>query len=287
VNRAAWQRWRAALPPLFTERVSRDPDETAEAARRRRRVVAGTSLAGAGLLGLSLSTRPGSQAFYGLTLGTAATWTVGSLASGRLHRGQMPPGHRLRRPTVVPILTGAGAFGVFYGCALVCRRIPVLDQAIGSVLRYAEHGSGPLVLATTLANGAAEEVFFRGALYSAIDSGAIDIGRIASGSIFSGPTGRPRPVLTSTAVYMLATVATRNPALVLASAAMGTLFGLQRRASGGIQAPLLTHLTWSTLMLRYLPPLFRSTVRRMDRQPGVSTKVWSPASNRSTSESST
>ena len=25
---------------------------------------------------------------------------------------------------------------------------------------------------------------------------------------------------------------------------------------GGNQAPVLTHLTWSTLMLRYLPPLF-------------------------------
>jgi uncharacterized protein len=38
---------------------------------------------------------------------------------------------------------------------------------------------------------------------------------------------------------------------------MGTLFSLQRRASGGLQAPLLTHLTWSTLMVRFLPPLFR------------------------------
>ena len=38
---------------------------------------------------------------------------------------------------------------------------------------------------------------------------------------------------------------------------MGTLLAVQRRATGGIQAPLLTHLTWSTLMLRYLPPLFR------------------------------
>ena len=37
---------------------------------------------------------------------------------------------------------------------------------------------------------------------------------------------------------------------------MGALFALQRRASGGIQAPILTHLTWSTLILRYLPPLF-------------------------------
>ena len=57
--------------------------------------------------------------------------------------------------------------------------------------------------------------------------------------------------------YSLATVATRNPALVLASGVMGTLLAVQRRATGGIQAPLLTHLTWSTLMLRYLPPLFR------------------------------
>jgi hypothetical protein len=38
---------------------------------------------------------------------------------------------------------------------------------------------------------------------------------------------------------------------------MGTLFGLQRRATQGLQAPALTHLTWSALMVRYLPPLFR------------------------------
>ncbi len=44
---------------------------------------------------------------------------------------------------------------------------------------------------------------------------------------------------------------------MLAAVVMGTLFGAQRRASGGIQAPVLTHLTWSVLMLRYLPPLFR------------------------------
>ncbi len=256
-------RLRAALLALVTERVPRDPWESPATIRRRRRVVAGTSLAGAGLLGLSLSTRPDSRAFYGLTLGTAATWTIGGFASGRLHRGRMPPSHWLRRPTVVPVATGVGAFGVFYGCALVCKRIPVLNRAIRSVLRYAEHGSGPMVLATTLANGAAEEVFFRGALYAAI--------------------GSRRPVLTSTAVYMLATTATRNPALVLASAVMGGLFGLQRRASGGIQAPILTHLTWSTLMLRYLPPLFRTAVD----QPGTPTNALSPASRRSTSDSST
>jgi hypothetical protein len=26
--------------------------------------------------------------------------------------------------------------------------------------------------------------------------------------------------------------------------------------TGGILAPMLTHLTWSVLMLRFLPPLF-------------------------------
>jgi membrane protease YdiL (CAAX protease family) len=42
---------------------------------------------------------------------------------------------------------------------------------------------------------------------------------------------------------------------------MGSLFGLQRRATGGLQAPAITHLTWSTLMLRFLPPLFRRHIR--------------------------
>jgi hypothetical protein len=37
---------------------------------------------------------------------------------------------------------------------------------------------------------------------------------------------------------------------------MGALFGMQRRLTGGIQAPVLTHVTWSALMLRFLPPLF-------------------------------
>jgi membrane protease YdiL (CAAX protease family) len=36
---------------------------------------------------------------------------------------------------------------------------------------------------------------------------------------------------------------------------MGFLFGLQRRASGGILASMVTHLTWSTVMLLALPPI--------------------------------
>jgi hypothetical protein len=47
---------------------------------------------------------------------------------------------------------------------------------------------------------------------------------------------------------------------------MGTLFGLQRRATGGVQAPMLTHLTWSVLMLCFLPPLFEPPTPRQPAQ---------------------
>ncbi len=238
------------LPDWLVEPVPRDHRETDAAFRRRRRVTAGVALGGAGLLGISLSTRPGSPAFYGLTLAVAGTWVAGGLASGPLHLGWMlTPGHQLRRPVVTPVVTGAGAFGVFYGAALVARRIPVLDRSITKVMRYAHQGSTPLVATTALANGVAEEVFFRGALYAAI--------------------GADRPVLTSTAVYALATAATRNPALLLASLVMGALFGVQRRVTGGIQAPVLTHVTWSALMLRFLPPLFADRAGVLDPRPAA------------------
>jgi uncharacterized protein len=229
------------LPHWLTEKVPRDHWETDAAFRRRRRVVVGTALAGAGVLGASLSTKPDSPQFYGLTAATAATWVVGGVASGPLHLGRIrTPGGSLRRPVITPVLTGVAAFGAFYGAALVARRIPVLDRAISSVLQYADQGDDRLVLLTTLTNGAAEEVFFRGALYAAMRE--------------------KNSVAASTGVYMLATVATRNPALVLASSVMGALFAVQRRMTGGIQAPLITHLTWSSLMLRYLPPLFRRAI---------------------------
>jgi CAAX protease family protein len=184
-------------------------------------LLAGVTAAGSGLLGASLASRPGSRRFHVLTASVAATWFAGA--------GPVPRG---RREVVQPVVVGAGAFGVFYGCALVARRIPPLRRAIAGVLGHAHHGSAPSVAATTLVTGVAEEFFFRGALYDAF--------------------GARR----STALYVLSTTATRNPALVLASTVMGTLFAVQRGRSGGVQAPLLTHVVWSALMLAFLPRLF-------------------------------
>jgi membrane protease YdiL (CAAX protease family) len=234
---AGLSRLLSRAPSWLVDKVPRDHHESDAAFRRRRRVTAGVSMAGAGLLGVSLSRKPDSPSFYALTLGVAATWVAGGLASGPLHLGWVQtPEATLRRPLLTPVVAGTGAFGLFYAAALVAKRIPPLEAAVTRVLRYAQQGDPALVATTTLANGLAEEVFFRGALYAAV--------------------GVDHPVLKSSVVYSLATVATRNPALVLASVPMGLLFALQRRASGGIQAPMISHVTWSVLMLRYLPPLF-------------------------------
>jgi membrane protease YdiL (CAAX protease family) len=195
------------------------------------------------MLGVGLSTKPGSRAFYASTAATAAVYTIGGFASGPLHLGWVQLQDRtIRRPVLTPLATGIGSFGVFYVGGLVVRQVPPLRRAIASVLQYSEQGNDSLVLLVTLANGAAEEVFFRGAVFAAL--------------------GDRHPVVSSTGIYMLATVPTRNPVLVMAAGAMGGLWGLQRRASNGLQAPVVTHLTWSTLMLKFLPPLFRDVVDR-------------------------
>ena len=169
----------------------------------------------------------------------------------------------------MPVLTGAGAFGLFYGAARLARHIPPLNRAIGSVLDYADDGSTALVLLTACANGVAEELFFRGALWSVVEES--------------------HPVVKTTLAYAATTAATRNPALVLAGTATSVLFGLQRRTSGGILAPALTHLTWSLLMLRYLPPLFQTPGRPRplvaDRTGGVADgggQCTSPTQNQKT-----
>ena len=119
------------------------------------------------------------------------------------------------------------------GAALVAQ-IPVLREPVEDLLDHARYGSLWIVAVITAINGVAEELFFRGGLYSAV--------------------GRNRPVLITTIVYALATVATGVVLLVFAALALGTLVGLQRRVTGGVLGPIITHLTWSLGMLFLLPP---------------------------------
>ena len=80
------------LPRWLVEKVPRDHRESDAAFAHRRRVVAGVSVAGAGLLGVSLSSEPDSPRFYVLTLGVAGTWLGRRLRSGPLHLGRVRVG---------------------------------------------------------------------------------------------------------------------------------------------------------------------------------------------------
>jgi uncharacterized protein len=171
-----------------------------------------------------------------LTFALAATWAIGSFASGPLHLGHIKFAGVLRRPIVTPIVVGAVLAGIFAVGALVIRTIPPLARLTEDVIGYARANNLWLVFVILIVNGIAEELFFRGALFAAI--------------------GVRQPVLISTVIYCLATVPGGNPVLVFAAAVLGTVVGLQRRAGGGVLAPILTHLTWSSAMLFALPPLF-------------------------------
>lgn len=227
-----------AVAPALIDKVPRDHWQPDREFRRRRVVVAIVLVVGATLLGISLAVSPGDGLFYPLGLAVALTWTLGGLLSGPLHLGYLPFRGALRRPVLTPVVIGLLVSAVFVVGALIIREIPPLRDYVATVLAHATKGSLPLVTVVTLANGAAEEVFFRGALFAAV--------------------GQRRPVLISTAIYALATVATGNPMLVFAALTLGLVLALQRRASGGILAPMLTHLTWSTVMLFGLPPLLHA-----------------------------
>jgi membrane protease YdiL (CAAX protease family) len=226
--------------PVLIDKVERDHWQSGAAFARRRIVVGITLAVGATLLGLSFSVRQGDPAFYPLTFGLAATWTLGSLLSGPLHLGHILRGGTVRRPIITPIVSGLLLAALFVLGAFVIRTVPALASLTEDVLGYARLGNLWIIVVITLVNGVAEELFFRGALFAAI--------------------GVWHPVLISTTLYALATVAGGNPVLVFAAVVVGTVVALERRASGGILAPILTHITWSLSMLFVLPPIFAGAV---------------------------
>lgn len=226
-----------ALRGLLFDKVPRNHRQDPRPFLVRRVVTAVFVVVGAGVLAWSLAIEPGSSQFYVATLVLAATWTVGAFASGPLYLGRISTPSRgdLRRLVAGAILLGLALAGVFVLGALVVHQIPVLDRQVANVLAHASAGVTPILVFITVVNGIAEELFFRGALYAAV----------------------PRhPVLVSTLAYTVATLATGNLMLGFAAILLGLVVGLERRASGGVLAPVLTHVTWSTTMLFLLPLIF-------------------------------
>lgn len=222
---------RAAL----VDPVPRDHTEPDDAFRRRRVVVVVTLLVGAGVLTWALRIEPGDSLFYVATLSLAAVWAVGALLSGPLHlgRARTRAGGLRGRAVVQSLALGLLLLAVFLVGSVVVARIPFLREPVDDLLDYAQFGSLALVAVITAINGIAEELYFRGALYAGV--------------------GRRHGVLLTTVVYALVVATSGIPLLVLAAAVVGLVVGLQRRVTGGILGPIITHLIWSLGMLFLLP----------------------------------
>ena len=141
-----------------------------------------------------------------------------------------------KRPVITGTAMGLLVGGAFLAGGLVVRHVPAVADPITDVLEYTNHGPPLLIVLIAMVNGVAEELFFRGALYTAL--------------------GRFYPVLISTVLYAAATFATGNPMLGFAGLILGTVCGVQRRATGGVLAPVLTHLVWGLMMVVLLPLVF-------------------------------
>ncbi|AXH97029.1 CPBP family intramembrane glutamic endopeptidase [Ornithinimicrobium avium] len=228
---------RAFLNAALVTKVPRQRRDPPGVLRRRRIVSALTLGVGAVLLWWSLSLRPGDPLFYLGTAALALTWAAGALLAGPLHvgRARTRDGTSYAVPVVQSLALGALLVGVFLAGAFLVAQVPVLRGPVDDLLDHARYGSLPLVLVLTAGNGIAEEAFFRGALYSAIPE--------------------RWTVAVTTAVYTLTTVVSGVPLLVLAAASLGLVCGLQRRVTGGVLGPVITHVTWSTGMLLLLPPI--------------------------------
>ena len=204
--------------------------------RRRRLIVCVVLVVGAVLLGYSLRSAPGAESFYLSALSVGAVWIVGTILSGPLHLGSLNWRGRNRRPVLTGISVGVLLGAIFLVGGLVAREIPPIAERITRVLEFTNHGHLGLIVLIALFNAVAEELFFRGALYTAL--------------------GRFYPVAISTLLFVCATSASGNAMLGFAALILGAVCAYERRATGGVLAPVLTHLVWGLIMVLALPPIF-------------------------------
>ncbi|MBS9534728.1 CPBP family intramembrane metalloprotease [Mycobacterium sp. M1] len=203
---------------------------------RRRIVVAVVLVLGAAVLGFMHTKNPGEPAFYWLSLALAAVWAGGALLAGPMHLGMV----RFRGRNERPVFTGTGV-GLVLGLVfllggLVIKHIAPLNDGATQILEYTTHVSWRLVVLIAIVNAVAEEMFFRSALFTSF--------------------GRHYPLVFSTLLYVAAMMAAGNPVVGLAALVLGTVCAIERRATGGVLASVLTHLVWGLIMVLALPSVF-------------------------------
>lgn len=124
-------------------------------------------------------------------------------------------------------------FGVFVAGAWALTRVDVLGNAVDELLDTADSSRTGWVLALAGINAVAEELFFRGTLIDAVK--------------------RRFAFVAGLVPYVVTTFPSRNIALITAAVVMGTVLTALRVRTGALTAPVVTHLTWSALMIVLFP----------------------------------
>ncbi|MCA0294288.1 MAG: CPBP family intramembrane metalloprotease [Actinobacteria bacterium] len=217
---------RAFFEAALVNPVENEPTESAEALVQRRWSSSVALAVGSFMLAWSLRVPSGDPTYYAAVVAVTATWIVGGLVSGRVYLGP-------RRGIVQAIVVGALLLAVFLGLAALLSPVPVLHDSLLLLLGHFRWGILPITAALALLNSVGEELFFRGSLFAAV--------------------GGRQALLVTTLVYAVATIPTGIPMLVLAAGLLGFVTGLQRRATGGVLAPMITHVIWTLGMIFLLP----------------------------------
>lgn len=116
----------------------------------------------------------------------------------------------------------------------VAAHIPFLDRQVFDLIDRAGPGINWPLIVVAAVTGVGEEIFFRGALFSA---------------------SRRYPVLVTTVLYTVVTVAGDNLGLVLAAAVLGTMLAIARLLSGSVIPAIVGHVAWTAATVLVLPLL--------------------------------
>jgi membrane protease YdiL (CAAX protease family) len=219
------------VSPAATESV-----ETAEQLVQRRWVSAVTLAVGSFMMAWTIRISPGDPGLYATTLALGTTWVVGALLSGKIEVGTGTTRNGARSSRAISLqsfLLGVILIALYLAGGAVVALIPALRDPLIGLLAHASLGILPVVIMLLCLNAVAEELFFRGGLYAA--------------------AGGQHAVLLTAFVYALSMVPTGIPMLVAGSAILGAVLGLQRRVTGGVLGPIITHLTWLAGMLLLMP----------------------------------
>ncbi|MGV0633284.1 CPBP family intramembrane glutamic endopeptidase [Mycolicibacillus trivialis] len=213
------------------------PHNEAPAWRLRRRIVVVIVLiGGAALMRFALGHDPGEPVFFWSMLGLAALWAGGALVSGPLHLGVVRFRGRYERPVFTGTAIGLVLGGLSVLAVWAARGLPALAEPTERLMDYVNHGSPRLMLVLVVLSAVAEEMFFRGAVYTAVV--------------------RYAPVVVSTLLFAAVSLVAGSWLLALVAVVLGLVCGVERRATNGVLAAVLTHLVWGFIVILALPPMF-------------------------------